>query len=109
MPVEVAQEMLESLGYHVVAKTSSIEAFDLFTADPQRFNVVITDMTMPQLTGDKLARKMLAVRPDTPIIMCTGYSEQISGEDARRRGIREFLMKPYAMPQLAHAIRRVID
>lgn len=109
MLVEVAQEMLESLGYQVVAKTSSMEAFDLFTDDPQRFNVVITDMTMPQLTGDKLARKMLAVRPDTPIIMCTGYSEHISSEDALRLGIREFLMKPYDMPQLAHAIRRVID
>ena len=109
MLCEIAIEMLESLGYQVVGKTSSLEAHDLFAANPQRFAAVITDMSMPQLTGDKLAQKMIALRPDTPIIVCTGYSAHISGEDAARLGIREFLMKPYKMPQLAHAVRRVID
>jgi len=109
MLCDIAIEMLESLGYQVVGKTSSLEAHDLFIANPQRFAAVITDMSMPQLTGDKLARKILARRPDTPIIVCTGYSEHISGEDAARLGIREFLMKPYKMPQLAYAVRRVID
>ena len=109
MLCEIAIEMLESLGYQVVGKTSSLEAHDLFAANPQRFAAVITDMSMPQLTGDKLAQKMIALRPDTPIIVCTGYSAHISGEDAAKLGIREFLMKPYKMPQLAHAVRRVID
>ena len=109
MLCEIAIEMLESLGYQVVGKTSSLEAHELFAANPQRFAAVITDMSMPQLTGDKLAQKMIALRPDTPIIVCTGYSAHISGEDAARLGIREFLMKPYKMPQLAHAVRRVID
>ncbi len=109
MLCDIASEMLESLGYQVVGKTSSVEAYDLFIVEPQRFAAVITDMSMPQLTGDKLAQKILALRPDTPIIVCTGYSEHVSGEDAARLGVREFLMKPYKMPQLAYAVRRVID
>ena len=106
---EIACEMLESLGYQVVGKTSSREAYDCFAANPERFDVVITDMSMPQLTGDKLAYKILELRPDMPIIMCTGYSEHISRADAARLGIREFLMKPYEMGQLAYAVRRMID
>jgi len=109
MLCEIAYELLEILGYQVICKTNSVEAYDLFVADPQRFAVIITDMSMPHLTGDKLARKILALRPDTPIIICTGYSEHISSEDAGRLGIREFLMKPYELPQLAHAVRRAID
>jgi len=109
MLCEIAGEMLESLGYQVVGQTSSTDAYDLFIADPHRFDAVITDMTMPRLTGDKLALKMLALRPDMPIIMCTGYSEHISSETAANLGIRGFLMKPYEMTQLAHTLRRVID
>jgi CheY-like chemotaxis protein len=109
MLCEIAGEILKSLGYQVILKTSSVEASDLFAADPKRFDAVITDMSMPQLTGDKLARKILALRPDMPIIMCTGYSEHVSREDAARLGIREFLMKPYTMDQLAYAVRRAID
>jgi CheY-like chemotaxis protein len=106
---EIAGEMLEDLGYQVVSKTSSTEAHDLFVANPQRFAAVITDMSMPQLAGDRLVQKILVLRPDMPIIMCTGYSEHMSSEDAAKLGIREFLMKPYDMSQLAHALRRAID
>jgi len=109
MLCEIAGEMLGSLGYQVVGRTSSTEAYDLFATDPERYAAVITDMSMPQLTGDKLARKILALRPETPVIMCTGYSEHVSREDSIRLGIREFLMKPYEMTHLAHVLRRAID
>ena len=106
---EIAGEMLERLGYQVVGKTSSVEAYDLFIADPQRFHTIITDLNMPHLSGEILAQKILALRPDTPIIMCTGYCEQTSRDDAFKLGVREFLIKPYTMNQLAHAVRRTID
>lgn len=106
---EITAEMLERLGYQVVGKTSSVEAHDLFIADPRRFHAVITDLNMPHLSGEMLARKILALRPDMPIMMCTGYCEQTSRDDAVRLGIRELLMKPYSMDQLAHAVRRTID
>jgi CheY-like chemotaxis protein len=106
---EIAGEMLESLGYQVIVKTSSMEAYHFFAAAPERVDAVITDMSMPQLTGDKLAHKMLELRPDLPIIICTGYSEHISRAEAARLGIREFLMKPFEMVQLAYAVRRTID
>lgn len=106
---EIAAEMLERLGYQVVGKTSSVEACDLFVAEPQRFHVVITDLNMPNLSGEMLARKILALRSDIPIIMCSGYCEQTSRDDACKLGVREFLMKPYNMSQLAHAVRRAID
>ncbi|MFO7570748.1 MAG: ATP-binding protein [Smithellaceae bacterium] len=107
--VDVASQMLMRLGYKVVTRTSSIEALKLFSENPGRFDAVITDMTMPQLTGDRLAQEMLMIRADTPIIMCTGYSDHVSSEAAAHIGIREFLMKPYDMPQLARALRQAID
>ncbi|MBN2402816.1 MAG: response regulator [Spirochaetes bacterium] len=109
MLVNVAGKMLESLGYEVVTQTNSLEALNLFSENPGRFDAVITDMTMPDMTGDKLAQKILALRPDIPIIICTGYSEHMSGEKAGSFGFRGFLMKPYNMNQLAYAVRHAID
>ena len=108
MLCEIAQEMLEMLGYRVVTATSSIEAYDLFAADPDQFALVITDMSMPRLTGDKLAQKMLALRPGTPVIICTGYSDPVFREDVARLGIRECLMKPYDISQLTRTVHRII-
>jgi len=101
--------MLEKLGYKVVAKTDVREALELFQARPNAFDLVITDQTMPYLTGDRLAERMLAIRPDLPIILCTGFSELIGEEQAKAMGISEFLMKPFMMRELAVAIRRVLD
>ncbi len=108
MLTELGRERLERLGYRVTALTSSREALALFEADPDRFDLVITDQTMPELTGAEMAAEMLRLRPDTPIILCTGFSSQISPEKARRIGIRRFLMKPTG-PETAAIIREVLD
>lgn len=81
---ELGQELLEALGYHVTARTSSLEALASFRAQPDTFDLVITDMTMPGLTGRDLVRKLLAIRPDIPIIMCSGFTEFINSNEARR-------------------------
>ena len=106
---DVTRQMLQKLGYKVVSTTSSIEAFNVFAEAPERFDLVITDMAMPDLTGDRLAQKIIAIRPDIPVILCTGHSDHISAEDASRLGIRQFLMKPYDMAGLSEALRRAID
>jgi two-component system cell cycle sensor histidine kinase/response regulator CckA len=81
----------------------------LFKVQADRFDLVITDMTMPNLAGDKLAQELLRIRPGIPIILCTGFSEHITEEKAKTMGIREFAMKPLAMKELASAIRRALD
>ena len=107
--VEIGQGMLEHLGYRVVVRTSSVEALELFRAKADQFDLVITDMTMPNLTGDKLAKELMDIRPDIPIILCTGFSEYISEEKAKALGIQEFVMKPLVMKDLAKAVRRALD
>jgi PAS domain S-box-containing protein len=107
--VTMSEQMLDLLGYHAVTRTSSIEAFELFQHDPYRFDLVITDMTMPNMTGEKLAGKILEIRPDIPVILCTGYSEQITEQRARDLGISAFVMKPMVMKELANKIRDVLD
>jgi signal transduction histidine kinase/CheY-like chemotaxis protein len=107
--VDLGEQMLGRLGYKVVARTSSIEALEAFRADPHKFDMVITDMTMPNMTGDELAEEIMAIRPDVPIIICTGFSESITKEKAKEMGIREFAMKPLVMSDLAKTIRKVLD
>jgi CheY-like chemotaxis protein len=106
---ELVQKMLGNLGYQVVTRTSSLEALDLFRKDPSRFDLVVTDMTMPVMTGDKLAVKLMEIRPDIPVILCSGFSEAVSEEYAKGIGIREFVMKPLETRNLAGIIRRVLD
>lgn len=105
---EVARELLTSLGFQVTARQNSAEALELFRARPDSFDLVVTDMTMPNLRGDELARELLKIRPDIPIILCTGYSDLITEEKAREMGIRQFLMKPLSMRDLAQAVRKVM-
>jgi CheY-like chemotaxis protein len=88
---------------------SSNEALELFRVNPQRFDLVITDMTMPNMTGDTLAKALMKIRPDIPIILCTGFSERISEEKAKAIGVKEFVMKPLAMSDFARRIRKVLD
>jgi CheY-like chemotaxis protein len=101
--------MLERLGYEVTTRTSSIEALELFRAKPDQFDLVITDMTMPHMTGDKLAQKIMKVRPDIPIIICTGYSERITEGTAKGMGIKAFAMKPIVLSDLAKTVREVLE
>jgi PAS domain S-box-containing protein len=106
--VELSRCQLEKLGYQVTVRTSSIEALELFKSQPDRFDLVITDMTMPNLTGDKLATEIMAIRPAMPIILCTGFSSAIDEEKSRKIGIRAFIHKPILTRELALAIRRAL-
>ncbi len=107
--VRLGQELLTHLGYSVTVRTSSIEALALFRNDPQHFDMVITDQTMPTMPGDALSRELLRIRPDLPIILCTGFSHVVSAEKAKAMGIRGYLMKPLAIRDLAPIVRHVLD
>ena len=106
--VEIGRVMLGKLGYDVVVRTSSIEALELFRTKPDEFDLVITDMTMPKMTGDKLAQEIMKVRPDIPIILCTGFSKRITEEKAKEIGIKAFVMKPLVMRDLAKTVRKML-
>jgi len=106
--IEIASQMLEQLGYEVVSKKSSVQALELFRAEPDRFDLVITDMTMPHMTGDKLAQELMKIRPDIPIILCTGHSRLVSEAKAKDIGIRAFFMKPLVMRNLAETVRKAL-
>jgi len=106
--VELGKEMLERLGYRVEVRQNPREALAAFTQTPNRYDLVITDMTMPHMTGDVLSEKLMAVRPDIPIIVCTGFSEQINPEKAKRIGIRDLIMKPVSMEDLSRCIHRAL-
>jgi CheY-like chemotaxis protein len=108
MLVDLGTTILKTLGYRVVSSTSSPEALKAFTADPQNFDAVITDFTMPYLTGYELAQEFLRIRADIPIILCTGFSSQISEEQAQAAGIRAFVMKPYNMHEIAATLQAVL-
>jgi CheY-like chemotaxis protein/anti-sigma regulatory factor (Ser/Thr protein kinase) len=105
---EIATEMLSRLGYSVTARQNPSDALQEFTQTPDGFDLVITDQSMPQMTGVRLAEEMIKVRKDVPIILCTGYSEVVSPEKAKDIGIREFVMKPLLRKEMAETIRRVL-
>ena len=107
--VDVMKAMLENLGYQVTARTSSIEALEAFRHNPEGFDLVITDMTMPNMTGKELAKEIMSIRSDLPIILCTGFSEQIDESRAKEMGISAYLMKPIIIRDMANTIREVLD
>ncbi len=107
--VEMTARTLERLGYDVEAAGSGVDAWSRFTKDPYAFDLVLTDQTMPDLTGIELAKKVLGLRKEMPIILFTGYSESVSPETALQAGITEFLMKPLIKREMAEIIRRVLD
>jgi PAS domain S-box-containing protein len=107
--VDIGQQVLKLLGYSVTGKTNSLEALKLFRQNPDDFDLVVTDMTMPKMTGDELAKEMLAVKPNLPIIICTGYSERVTPAKAKALGIKEMIMKPAVVKEIANTVRRVLD
>jgi PAS domain S-box-containing protein len=107
--VEIERKMLKTMGYDVTVCTGSLEALEMFRNGSDRFDLVITDMTMPKLTGLALSRKLLEIRPDLPIIICTGYSEQVNDETVKEAGIRGFVMKPALINEFSKIIRCVLD
>lgn len=105
----ITQNRVELLGYQATAKTSSLETLELFRSDPRAWDLVITDQTMPDMTGAELASELLAIRPDIPIIMCTGFSSKIDTNKASLIGIKAFIMKPVDNTELAKTVRQVLD
>ncbi|MBN1106567.1 MAG: PAS domain S-box protein [Deltaproteobacteria bacterium] len=107
--VDAMKPMLEHLGYRVTARTSSVEALELFQSDPSRFDLLLTDQTMPNLTGTDLAIEVQKIKPGIPILLCSGFSDLVNEEEAKAMGIGGYVMKPIVRKEIAGAIRRVID
>jgi two-component system cell cycle sensor histidine kinase/response regulator CckA len=107
--VEIGKRMLERLGYRVETYTDSREALKAVSAGEGHYDLVVTDQTMPNMTGAELAQSIMRLRPDMPVILCTGYSDTVTAEQARAIGIKAFLMKPLILQDFASAIRQVLD
>jgi CheY-like chemotaxis protein len=109
MIAALGSEMLRKSGYKVTDLTDSLQALEMFTEHPDAYDLVITDMTMPRMTGIDLAKYIWAIRPDTPVILCTGHSNMIDEEQAKKEGIRRFIMKPLRYKELLKAVSDVLD
>jgi CheY-like chemotaxis protein len=107
--VNMANRILERLGYEVEGQTDSVEALEVFRADPYGFDLIITDMTMPGLNGYRFVTEAMTIRADTPIIMCTGLSERINEDLVKKMGIRRYLEKPINKRELLKAVRGALD
>ncbi len=106
---EMGKDILERLGYHVTVRSNSLQALETFQNQPDQFDIIITDQTMPGMTGADLSRRILQIRPNIPIILCTGYSTIMSKEKAKSIGIKEFVLKPLAKRDIANLVRKVLD
>jgi CheY-like chemotaxis protein len=106
---QFSKEMLELAGYRVTTVTNGQEALDLFQQDPTAFDLILTDMTMPKMSGLDLARRAMAIRPGMPVILCSGYNDQVSKDGALSAGVKEYLIKPVAGLKLCSVIREVLD
>ena len=106
--MEIGTILLESVGYKVTSQTDCVSALEVFRSSPDEFDLVITDYTMPKLTGLDLAREVLKIRPDIRILLCTGFSEKITPESVNELGMG-LLMKPYGMRQISEAVRKILD
>ena len=107
--VDISTKMLESFGYNVAGFTDSAKAMEYIMANSDKVDLVITDMTMPHMTGTKLANRLLQALPNLPIIVCTGYSEHITAETAFSMGFRKYIEKPFDMAELALTVRTALD
>ena len=106
---KLSSQILEQLGYQVTVRTSSVEALELFKHKPDDFDLVITDMTMPNMPGDKLAVALMQIRPNIPVILCSGYSRRVSDPMLATIGIKAFVYKPVVKSDLAKTVRKVLD
>ncbi|THB73042.1 MAG: response regulator [Desulfobacteraceae bacterium] len=107
--LDSTKNYLEDFGYQVHTYTNGQTALDAFKLTPKNFDLVITDMTMPEMTGDHLAASLLGIRPDLPVFLCTGYSERVTPDKARKMGIREYIQKPMVLDELGGLIRNALD
>lgn len=109
MMVDVTGQILERLGFAVVAKTSSLDALEAFQEKPDEFDLVITDQVMPNMTGTQLARDLISIRPDIPVILCSGFPENVCLDEVESIGIKKFIMKPISREEIAKVVRAVLD
>ena len=107
--VSLNRQRLERLGYQVETRTDPFEALALFRSHPGRFDLVITDMTMPGLSGDGLAQKLMKIKPNIPVLLCTGYSDRIDRDKAGKMGIAGYALKPLDLGELARTVRDLLD
>ena len=107
--VDVVREFLNRLGYDAVCSTNPREALDLVRRDPLRFDLVISDMTMPGMTGLSLAKEVMSICSGMPVILCTGFSRHVTEEAAKEKGIKAFIRKPVVLSDLAKTVRGVLD
>jgi PAS domain S-box-containing protein len=107
--IDLGKNMLKKLGYRVEARTQPVEALEVFRTAPDKFDLVISDMTMPSMTGDTLATELMKIRPDLPVIICTGYSERIDDQRAQELGIKGLMMKPFTIRGLSKTVRNALD
>ncbi|PIP38501.1 MAG: hypothetical protein COX19_12325 [Desulfobacterales bacterium CG23_combo_of_CG06-09_8_20_14_all_51_8] len=107
--IDTGRGMLEYLGYSVEIFNSSLSALREFEKSPERYDLIISDMTMPEMNGDEMAKKMILIRPDIPIIICTGYNPQIDETAAKAMGLKAFIFKPLTFHKLATIVRGVLD
>ncbi|MCP5051963.1 MAG: response regulator [bacterium] len=105
----MGQEMLEQLGYDVTPMSNSVEAPELFRNDPGSFHLVISDLTMPEMSGFHLAMEMMKIKAGIQVIICTGYSRQLDRRELEDLGVKELILKPYDKKQLATVVRKVLD
>jgi len=106
--ISTVKQQLDRMGYRVTVRTSSIEALEVFRKQPADFDLVITDLTMPNMTGDRLTWEIKRIRPDIPVILCTGFSDKINPEKALAMGIDEYILKPVIRKDIDAAIRKVL-
>jgi CheY-like chemotaxis protein len=104
----MATRLLEHLGYKVTSQTNSVNALEVFLSSPDEFDLVITDYTMPKLTGIDLAREVRRIRPDMRIVLCTGFSEKITPDGVKELGM-ELLMKPYSVREISEVVRKILE
>ncbi|MGD9162056.1 MAG: ATP-binding protein, partial [Desulfobacteraceae bacterium] len=105
----IGRGMLKRLGYQVSVESDSVDVLRRFRENPDQFDLIISDVTMPKMPGDELARELLNIRPDIPIILCSGYTTRITETDAKLMGIRGYLVKPIQLEALAIAVRTALD
>ena len=107
--LDMGKQMLQGLGYNVMIRKSSLQALETFRSRPNLFDLVITDLTMPKMTGLQLASELLHIRSDIPIVLCTGFSERLTKDLIQTSGIRKFMKKPLILHELAGTIREVLE
>lgn len=107
--LEIGKELLQSLGYRVETRASSIDALEAFRSQPAKYDLIVSDITMPKMTGDYLAAEIKKINPDVPIILCTGFSTRLNSEKLIKIGVEKVLMKPLTMNELAVNVRLALD